>query len=249
MPNRKIKAILFDLGETLLNFGPVDKSRVFKEAGRLTYEYLSSNGHQPGDLKKYIYRNLLKLRIKVLFSNIFKNDFDSLEVIRQLGQKQGLNLTGEQWQHLNWLWYEPLAKQATVEDDLKQTLNNLQNRGLALGIISNTFVHATSLDRHLEKFGLLEYFPMRIYSYQMPWRKPDKRIFIKGAKKINCQPAEIVYVGDRIDADVKGSTKAGMFPVLKKAYTNENKTPPRGTAVIENISELETVLDSLNPAD
>jgi FMN phosphatase YigB (HAD superfamily) len=77
-----------------------------------------------------------------------------------------------------------------------------------------------------------------MYSYEFPWRKPDVRIFHAAAEKIDVAAEKIVYVGDRIDFDVNGSSKAGMLPILRKAYTNENKQVPPGVEYIKDNTEL-----------
>ena len=141
-------------------------------------------------------------------------------------------------QELNWRWYQPLAEQARIEADLVETLRTLKAMDLKLGIVSNTFINGSSLDRHLEQVGLLEFFEMRLYSYELPCRKPDRRIFDEAVRRIGVEAGRILFVGDRIDKDVIGSRQAGMIPVLKRAYTNNGKAVPAGTAVIERLAEL-----------
>jgi putative hydrolase of the HAD superfamily len=92
---------------------------------------------------------------------------------------------------------------------------------------------------------MLEYFPLRLYSYEFPWRKPDVRIFQAAADKIGIAPQNIAYIGDRIDNDVNGAAKAGMLPILIKAYTNENKTIPAGIHCINDNTELPTLIQKI----
>ena len=139
---------------------------------------------------------------------------------------------------MNWRWYESLSELGKVVPGSVQALKKLTDMGLKLGLLSNTFVHKASLERHMDKEGLLECLPVRMYSYEFPWRKPDVRIFHAAAEKIGVSPEKCVYVGDRIDFDVNGSLKAGMVPILRKAYTNENKTPPSGVEIIKDNTEL-----------
>ena len=98
--DKKIKAILFDLGDTLLNFGDVDIGRVFKEGAKSTYNFLQEAGQPVGSLKKYAFRNFLAIRWRSFISNVTGNDFDSLELLKKIGKKQGYNLDESQWQKL-----------------------------------------------------------------------------------------------------------------------------------------------------
>jgi HAD superfamily hydrolase (TIGR01549 family) len=242
----KIKAVLFDLGETLLNFGRVNTTALFKEAGTVSYNYLKQHGQPVGNFKSYLWGNLLRLHFRRLLANITGNDFDSFEAIKSRGIKMGYELTDRQWEHVSWLWYEPLYHKASTEPDITDTLNKLTQAGLKLGIISNTFVNACSLDKHLAKEGLLDFFEIRLYSYQFTFRKPDRRIFLEAARQLDEHPENIVYVGDRLDKDIRGALKAGMHPVLKKAFTNNGKKPPEGTMSVEKISELPGLIANIN---
>ncbi len=246
MPEEQIKAVFFDLGETLLNFGKFDSGRIFKEAARLSYGFLQQLSQKVGGFAYYSMRNLTSIRLHYLFSNIAGRDFDSLALLKKIGRKWHLQLDEQQWQHLAWLWYEPLGKIATVETNIIETLEKLKNAGLKLGIISNTFVHGSSLDKHLMQLGMLEYFPIRLYSYNYNFRKPDRRIFETAAELAGEEPEKTMFVGDRLDNDIKGALKARMLPVLKSAYTNNGKKIPQGVLKINSISELPQVIEKIN---
>jgi len=246
LPNTPIKAVIFDLGDTLLNFGRVDTGSLFLKAGRVSYEYLKSASQPVGGFQRYLWGNLLGIRAQSFFSGLFGNDFDSLEILKTYGLKKKYTLTDEQWEDVNRCWYQPLKELTKVECDLIETLTTLKDSGLKLGILSNTFVNACSLDAHLEELGILDFFPIRMYSYQYEFRKPNVKIFQTAAEQIETPAANILFVGDRINKDVNGALKAGMRPVLIKAYTNAGKKRPDGTIEIEKVAELPKIIKNIN---
>ncbi len=246
MPDKKIKAVLFDLGETLLNYGKVNTTRLFQQGARLSYDFLKSCGQPVGSFNYYCWRNLIALRIRQWLSNITKNDFNSLLLLRGIGTKKGIRLDRQQWRHFAWLWYEPLSKIAKVEPKTAETLTALKNLGLKLGIVSNTFVTGSSLDKHLQQLGILHFFPVRVYSYEFDFRKPDTRIFKVAAEKIGESLENILFIGDRINQDVKAAAKAGMQAVLKEAYTNVGEKTPKGAWKINQLSELPALIEKIN---
>ncbi len=245
-PESRIKAVLFDLGETLLNFGRFSATRVFRQGARLSYDYLKSCGQSVGSFEFYCWSNLIALRIRHVISNIIKNDFNSTAFLRSLGKRKGATLDGQQWRHFAWLWYEPLSKIATVEPKIKETLAALEKLGLKLGILSNTFVNGHSLEKHLEQLGILDFFGIRVYSYEFDFRKPDTRIFKIAAERVGERPENIMYVGDRIDKDIIPTLKIGMNAVLKDAYTNTGKRLPQGARKITHLSELPALIEKIN---
>jgi HAD superfamily hydrolase (TIGR01549 family) len=248
MPNTKheIRAVLFDLGETVLNFGKIKATHLFRQGARLSYDFLRSRGQPVGNFEVYYWRNLISLRIRHILSNVIKNDFNSSLLLRGIGIKRGIRLDGDQWRDFAWLWYEPLAKIATIEPTIKETFAKLKAMGLKLGILSNTFISGHSLERQLEQIGILEFFTMRMYSYEFDFRKPDLRIFRIAAERIGEAAENILYIGDRIDTDIEPALKIGIQPVLKAAYTNAGKTPPNGAWKIEHLSELPAMIEKNN---
>jgi putative hydrolase of the HAD superfamily len=124
---------------------------------------------------------------------------------------------------MEWLWYEPLSKVSKVESDIAETLAALKELGLKLGIVSNTFITGSSLDKHLEQLGILDFFPIRVYSYEFDFRKPDARIFKAAAEKVGERLENIMFVGDRVDKDVKAASKTGMLiPTSARKHQEES---------------------------
>jgi len=251
-PKTQIKAVLFDLGDTLIDFGRINKAEIFAAGARLTYDYLRSLDQLICGFKRYCMRNLMNLRLHRWISALKRRDFDSLELLKRVGTKRGINLTPEQWHHLTWLWYKPLTEIGRTEPQTKETLAALKNSGLNLGILSNTFVHACALDKHMEQLGILDFFDVRLYSYEFPFRKPDPRIFKIAAERIGQPPQSILFVGDRIDKDIAPALKIGMHATLKDAYTSDGKKVPNAAVKIKNIEELPDLIRKINtttPAD
>ena len=248
MQDKKVKAILFDLGETILNFGRINATRLFRQGAKLSHEFLRSTGQPAGNFELYCWRNLISLRLRHLISGLTKKDFDSLLLLRGIGTKRGIKLDRQQWRHFAWLWYEPLSRVARIEPNIKETLKSLKNLGLKLGILSNTFVNGCSLEHHLEQIGILDFFPVRLYSYEFDFRKPDLRIFRIAAEKIGEAAENILFIGDRIDNDIEPALECGMHAVMKTAYTNNRKSLPNGAHQIANLSELPALIENINSA-
>lgn len=246
MAHDEIKAVLFDLGDTILNFGRVNTTRAFLAGARASHAFLRNLGQPTARFPWYFICNLIRLRIRHLLSNVTHNDFDSLEVLRAVGARQGVQLTPSQWDEFAWLWYETLSRSAQVEPDLPQTLGTLQRMGIKLGIVSNTFVSRASLAKHLAQLGLLDFFPVQLYSYEYHFRKPSVEIFRIAAEKIGEAVESILFVGDRIDNDILPALKSGMHAVLKDAHTNEGKPTPPGARRIRLLSELPAIVEQID---
>ncbi|MEN6385374.1 MAG: HAD family hydrolase [Phycisphaerales bacterium] len=246
MADSRIKAVIFDMGDTLLNYGKIDPHEPFFKAAKLTWEWLKGQGQVTGFQWLYTLRSMLAIHLRIILSHFTGHDFDSLMVLKNLGRKMGHNLTDEQYEDLVWLWYEPLARLVTIEPDIHQTLTTLRSRGLKLAILSNTFVSASVLNKHLKQLGLFDFFDFIYYSYTFNKRKPHPEMFLAASKQLDIPPHEIIFVGDRIDNDVYGSMQVGMIPVLKKTHINIHKKIPSGVTVVSDLSELPDVIEKFN---
>ena len=154
----------------------------------------------------------------------------------------GQTLTADEMEELAWLWYEPLSRCATIEAGLPELLDGFRADGLRLGVVSNTFIPAHVLDRHLSQLGLLEYFAARIYSCEVVYRKPHPRIFRVALERLGIAAREAVFVGDSLAADIAGAARVGMATVLKDPAGRRKGSGPRPTYRIKSLRQLREVL-------
>ena len=83
--------------------------------------------------------------------------------------------------------------------------------------------------------------------------KPSPEFFAAALRAMgDPDPADVAYVGDRLDNDVRPSAAAGMHPVwLKRGPWGilVNDAPPPGTLVVSSLDELvERIGEVLNVA-
>ncbi len=238
----KIKGILFDLGNTLLDFGRLDMVCLFRLGARRSYSYLKELNQPVPPFGLFYRRQLWAIRWRYLLSRIIGREFNSLDVLGRISRTMGQSLTREQMTELAWRWYLPLSECASVEECLPGVLEGFRRDGLALGVVSNTFVAGEILDRHLKEVGLLEYFPTRVYSCDVRYRKPDPRIFQIALDRMGIAAGEAVFVGDSLKADVAGSAKAGMVAVLKDPTGVKRRGRIRPSHTIASLAQLPAIV-------
>ena len=244
--HRQIKGILFDLGDTLLDFGNVDVDSLFEAGTRLAYGYLQSLNQPLPPFGRFHRRHLWAIRWNYFKSRLTRREFSSREIMRRLSREMGQNLSPEQINELTWLWYEPLSRCAVVEQGLADMLREFRDAGLTLGIVSNTFVPSEVLDRHLQQENLLDLFPIRVYSCDARYRKPNRRIFAIAAERAGLNAGQTLFVGDSMVADIQGANSAGMISVLKDPSDRHKHSPIRPRHRIHQICQLREIVASYN---
>ena len=242
----EIKAIVFDLGETLINYGPVSVNSVFHQGARLSYAYIQnelSESAKRSNFWAYFLKHFFLIRSHVVKAALSQREFDCAALLEKQLRTMGLSASAGQLEELCWRWYAPLAATATIEADLHSTLQRLQDRSLKFAILSNTFLPGSVLDRHLKQWDLLRFFPLRFYTSETIIRKPDKRIYELVLDKLNVTATNAIMVGDHLRNDIFGAEKAGLQAVFKRGQGNQTKQVPSRIAVINRIAELPTLLD------
>jgi len=129
-----------------------------------------------------------------------------------------------------------------VEPGTVEMLRQFHDDGLKLGIISNTFVPAAALDRHLRSEGLLDLLPLRIYSCDVRYRKPSKAIFRIALQRAGLAPENTLFVGDSLFNDIWGANRMGMISVLRSSRPHRF-CPVRPDYTISSLLELPDVVD------
>lgn len=95
--------------------------------------------------------------------------------------------------------------------DVPSALAAAGQAGLAVGVLSNS--DGPHQRAKLAAVGLAETFPVVVISGEVGVAKPDPEIFRIGCAALGLPAAEVMYVGDRPDTDAAAATAAGMAGV------------------------------------
>jgi len=126
-----------------------------------------------------------------------------------------------------------------------QFLDGLRGRGYRLAIVSNTTTRSELLIGMLERFGLLPYFDALVFSSQIGVRKPHAAIYEAALREVATKPTDALFVGDRLREDVLGPRQLGMRGVLTHEFVQDAHSG-EPDAIIPRLVDLEGVLEDLN---
>jgi putative hydrolase of the HAD superfamily len=132
-----------------------------------------------------------------------------------------------------------------MRPEIPQVLEYLKNKGLKIGIISNTQT-TNQVPDNLNEYGIIDYFNPIILSSEYGLRKPDASIFYHAARLANVPTGSCVYVGDKINRDVLGARRSGFRLAIQIHHQfddgdlDEGATPD---AILENMLELIPIIE------
>jgi FMN hydrolase / 5-amino-6-(5-phospho-D-ribitylamino)uracil phosphatase len=147
--------------------------------------------------------------------------------------------------------YREFWDPATITDpQALPVLTELRDRGLRLGVLSSTAWPKDWHEEVLRRDGVLHLFDACTWSSDLPWTKPHPEAFRTAmAATGETDPAECVYIGDRLFDDVSGAKSAGMRAILFGASDippeQQVATTAEPDAVVPTLAELPAALDRL----
>lgn len=131
-----------------------------------------------------------------------------------------------------------------TDPDVVPLLRTLRERGLKIGVLSNTMWPRALHERVFHRDEVLGLIDGAVYSSEIPWTKPHPEAFRAVMKAIGVtDPAACVFVGDRPFDDIYGAKSLGMRAVL---IPHSNVPPHDGAvpdAVITRLADLPACLD------
>jgi HAD superfamily hydrolase (TIGR01509 family) len=241
-----IGAIVFDLWGTLMS----ERREVFRERARLRYE-----GVRPV---------LDRHGIEVELEDFTRTHLESNRMIG-LMQNEGRDVSAEERARHVVYQLAPHAADRLDERDLEtfveaysgavvstppelldgavEALDGARERGLGVGLISNTGV---SSGRHLREVfkaaGILDRFDSLIFSDELGRAKPHREVFERAAGELEVDAASAVFIGDTPRFDVGPPRRYGWWVV--QVGHREDGDPPAHRRV-ESVGEVFDALADL----
>ncbi|MCH7718686.1 MAG: HAD family hydrolase [Chloroflexi bacterium] len=242
-----LRAVIFDLGHTLWDYAPREDSRRLNIL-RLYQRLAASLGDAvppPAALDRAL-------------GETAQRWFDSWNSDR-LEQPPSEQLMSEALVALGCVFPDDLlpaltavmfgaeADMPVIEPDTLATIGSLQQRGLAMGCVTNTILLEEGIVDPLRRLGLLRYLRSTVVSSNMGYRKPHASLFLRALEELGVAPHEALFVGDRLVDDVGGAQGVGMRAVLTHQYRQEQLGSAAVTpdAVIQRLSELPEALERI----
>ena len=112
--------------------------------------------------------------------------------------------------------YEEFWEPHTHTDpDVAPLFTGLRERGVRVGVLSNTIWSREYHERVFARDGVLHLVDGAVYTSEIPHAKPHPEAFRAAMAAVGVEdPATCVYVGDRPYEDVHGAQRAGLRAVL-----------------------------------
>ena len=239
---KELKAILFDMGSTLLEFENYTWDILGRMCAEKGYGFLRQNNPSLLSFEEFstlLIDGFLKARAEVA-ENLKEFRFE--QVAGKMFDSLNLNTSDGLFHSFVETYYEPVTDQITLMDGAVEILQYFKERNLKIGIVSNTIFPENYHLKELRRFGLYPYLDFYVFSSTIGVRKPHPQIFLQALNELNVDSSEAVFVGDRLIEDVGGAQKVGMKGILRYHEGRDYTAPIIPDAQIGELNELAKVL-------
>lgn len=145
--------------------------------------------------------------------------------------------------YLKWLQlrYQNLA----LTPEIISLLNILRQRYM-LSLITNGPSRAQW--EKIQRLQLQNHFDIILVSGDLPWEKPNQKIFIEACDYLGVEPHQCIMVGDKLETDILGGIQAKLGATVWIPLSNDNvdQTDLNPDHILENVTELLNLLPN-NP--
>jgi putative hydrolase of the HAD superfamily len=226
---RVVKAVLFDLDETLIN-AHVALDAAHRAVAKKLRDYLRESGIDADEATIRLKLGDFDDRMNV--ETRYDRDKWWPVLLSELGSRRKVSLQIiEELTEIYWSTYSSVSK---PYPDAEPTLNYLRQKGYKLGLVTDTDGKPGIKSRRLKHLDFIRLFDVVVISGEdTVHTKPSPEPFLLAASKLGVNTEECAVVGDKPFTDIRGAKAAGMLAIWIR----------RGDWGIEEPADL--VVDSL----
>lgn len=239
-----IKAVTFDLGNTLLRQDNIDWKKLEK-AGFLNHiNIFSKQNLTHPSLKEWsgMYERIAGHFSKI--ANRYHMEIPAEKIFQTL--REFFNIPSAiNTQTLLTTFFVPLMNARLLTEHALDVLKNLSDREIPCGVISNTLVPGVLAREVLERLEIARYFHFTLFSSDFLFSKPHPMMFEIALARFNVKPSQVLHVGDQIDKDVAGARSVGMRTVWINRERKKRKKKNAPDFEIYSLDELPILLKKI----
>jgi HAD superfamily hydrolase (TIGR01662 family) len=216
----RFDAVLFDLDDTLWHFNDAPPSH---ELAAIFAPRIQAVVEGWGQRAPMNYAELDLLLLEAEESALIRNmaadyrepDMEQV-VVRELDH-HGVTATREQARELCLaMWPDPTVLRPRLFEDVPETLQVLQSRGLRLVAVTNRSHGAAVLAGELAHHGIDGAFDAVVVAAHIGCRKPHPAMMEHALEALDVSPERALMVGDRPNHDIEGACAAGVASMLMR---------------------------------
>jgi putative hydrolase of the HAD superfamily len=244
-----LNTVLFDLDDTLIDWSgqEVEWADFTRPMMGNIYDYLAADGHAlPG--RDEFYNHIIEEiqngweEAKLTWSGLF---FD--RILSRAYARCHLDVARIDVEATMRVYDWQPVPGVVPYPETRRVLDQLRDRGLKLGLLTNSMFPMWMRDIELETYGLLPYFPARVSAGDTGDLKPNPAIYHHLLDKLGTTPETAIFVGDRPENDIAGANATGLTSVLlSPPHLERALDGVQPDFIITTLNELLPIIEKMN---
>lgn len=234
------KLIIFDMGNTLLNF----HSGTFSDEEKDLIGLIHLNNYLKNTHNLHIPLTVLKTEfLDKWYSNFYLRKKKLIELDFNKYLWKAIKLYNSEIKEINSIeymraFYAQYIQDSVCTDGAKEILKYLKDKNYTIQVISNCILHDDIYIDVFKKHGLDKYIDKYIFSYSRKIRKPNLKLFKEALKDYTGKIDNVIMVGDSLTADIEPAEQLGMKGIL---FDKDNKVyfPRKVRKLVEVIKHID----------
>ena len=237
-----MKAVIFDLGHTLIDYYHEWRTPEQKAIHNL-YRHLTDYGvvAEEASFAKDL-SSVLDLGRKKKAEEMV--EIPLREVLHRIYERYGCDGDEDLMVDGFDIFYDVLVEHRRPFPGTVEMLEGLKDRGYAIGLVSDVAWGLPSEypQKDMGHFGIDGFFDDMVFSTDVGLRKPHPRLFKLAVYNLGADIEESIFVGNSLQADIRGALNVGLKAILKDScyYEHDDSIVPTGK--ISSWDELEQFL-------
>ncbi len=235
------KAILFDLGGTLIEYAGIYDSWPLLETPGIeaAYAMLGRDGTPLPSFR--LFRATAFAMLPARWENAVrgKRNLRLVDLLVEIATDLQIDRPLALVEQAAAAYQQAICKFAKPIPNGESVLAQLKGTGYRLGLLSNTMFEGNAHQNDLARFNLAGYFYAMLFSADAGMWKPNPDPYYHLLETLEATPEEAIFVGDSPEHDIVGAQNAGIravhFPSSQRFGCPEGIQPD---GVINGLSEL-----------
>lgn len=238
----EIKLVIFDMGNTLLDFHTDNKSD--EEKDEIGLQRLEIFLQEKFDVR-IDWRELEKAFMVPWYSDFYIRERDLVELnvrdyLNNALKKYGVILSEIQCLEAMKCFYSTYKEHVIVNSNGEALLKKLKSSGINIGVISNCIVQDDIYKEIFDYVGISGYIDQYVFSYSNNCRKPSLKLYKKMVSNFDIRPEEVLMIGDNLKADIEPAQKLGFRTIW---YNPKRKINDLELNIEKEINDFKEVFD------
>lgn len=230
---KNLKAILFDLDNTLYHYEPANE-----QAKRVVFKFLAKKlGRPEAEIKKHFTAARANTNRRLATQGSSHSRLLYLQgAFESITGRTNIQLTLQ----AEKIFWDAFLKSMRPRTGMLELIKFLKQSGIKIGVLTNLTAHIQM--QKLVQLKLDHLIDFLITSEEAGVEKPAKQIFAYTLRKLHLHPSQVAMVGDDWEPDALGAKHAGMIPIFIDFKNQFGNKKIKSVIIVKNLDEIKKLL-------